>query len=188
MVRFVFTLIAMMALPAVAKGYRTYVDREGVLHVSNALRASERVTLRNGVEQSLGDHTPYAKVIAGAAAEYKLPPAFLLAIIAAESNFQTDVVSRAGALGLMQLMPATAHVVYVENRSDPLQNIYGGARYLRLLTNQFGGDFVKVIAAYNAGPEAVRKARGVPPFAETQDYVRRVMKLYHYYQQALARG
>lgn len=177
---------AIVAAPlSAAAGYRTWLGKDGVLHVTNG-HADERetVTLRNGVSGPLGDYKPYLEVIAGAAETYHLPQALLLAVIAAESNFQTDVVSRTGALGLMQLMPETAKIVHVDNRSDPLQNIYGGARYLRYLTNAFGGDVVKVVAAYNAGPDAVRKARGIPPFGETREYVRRVLQLYRHYQQA----
>ena len=168
-----------------AAGVRTWLGKDGVLHVTNG-HADERetVTLRNGVSGPLGDARPYLEIVAGAAETYRLPQALLLAVIAAESNFQTDVVSRTGALGLMQLMPETARIVFVENRSDPVQNIYGGARYLRYLTNTFGGDVVKVVAAYNAGPEAVRRAKGIPAFGETREYVRRVIRLYRLYQQA----
>lgn len=82
----------------------------------------------------------------------------------------------------MQLTPDVASKMYVKDLFDPVENIYGGTRYLRILVNTFGGDFIKTIAAYNAGPDAVRKAGGIPHIAETQAYVERVSKLYRIYR------
>ena len=105
-----------------------------------------------------------------------------MAVIAVESGWNPRAVSRAGALGLMQLMPATARDMYVADIFDPAQNIEGGARYLRLLQDRFGGDLEKVLAAYNAGPERVLRHGGaVPPIPETQAYVRKVLALYDTY-------
>jgi soluble lytic murein transglycosylase-like protein len=107
------------------------------------------------------------------------------AIIHAESAYQTDAQSPKGAQGLMQLMPATQQQLNVSNPFDPEDNISGGARYLSRLLKQFKGDFVLAAAAYNAGPAAVEKYGGVPPYDETQEYVRRVKILYRRYDQAL---
>ncbi|HHH28195.1 MAG TPA: lytic transglycosylase domain-containing protein, partial [Polyangiaceae bacterium] len=114
-----------------------------------------------------------------AAALYRLPEAFVRAVIRVESNYNPQVVSHAGASGLMQLMPATAARMGVTDVFDPRQNIMGGTRYLRVLANQFNGDLVLTIAAYNAGEGAVLRYRGIPPYEETQRYVRRVLR--HYY-------
>ncbi len=114
-----------------------------------------------------------------AAALYQLPEAFLRAVMKVESDFVPDVVSHAGAMGLMQLMPRTAASMGVRDPFDPRQNVLGGARYLRILANLFQGDLVLTVAAYNAGEGAVMRHRGVPPYAETQRYVRRVLG--HYY-------
>lgn len=122
----------------------------------------------------------YDGYIAEAAALYQLPLHFLRAVVKTESNFNHRVVSGAGAMGLMQLMPRTAASMGVRDPFDPRQNIFGGARFLRLLANRFGGDLVLTVAAYNAGPGAVERHRGVPPYAETQRYVRRVLG--HYYR------
>ena len=108
----------------------------------------------------------------------------------AESNFDRHAVSPRGACGLMQLMPQTAQEMYVKDIFDVQQNIEGGARYLRVLANQFEGDMVKMLAAYNAGPDALNKFGGLPPFEETQAYVRKVLELYFQYkeQSKLARA
>ncbi|MFN0064023.1 MAG: lytic transglycosylase domain-containing protein [Myxococcaceae bacterium] len=121
--------------------------------------------------------------IDAAAARYRLPPALVRAVIHAESNFKPMALSHKGASGLMQLMPDTARDMYVRDIFDVRENIEGGARYLRVLANQFGGDMVQMVAAYNAGPDAVRRYGGqIPPFTETQAYVRKVIDLYFEYK------
>jgi soluble lytic murein transglycosylase-like protein len=107
------------------------------------------------------------------------------AIIHAESAYQPDARSPKGAQGLMQLMPATAADLEVANPFDPAQNIEGGARYLSQLLLEFKGDLDLAAAAYNAGPNAVYKHGGIPPYDETREYVRRVKILYKRYGQAL---
>ena len=105
-------------------------------------------------------------------ASYNIPLALVRAVMHAESNFDPRALSRKGASGVMQLMPGTASEMYVKDIFDARQNIDGGVRYLRVLANEFDGDMVKMVAAYNAGPDAVRKYGGqVPPFEETQAYV-----------------
>ncbi|WNG36011.1 lytic transglycosylase domain-containing protein [Archangium minus] len=122
--------------------------------------------------------------IVKAAERYRIPTALVRAIMHTESNFNSNAVSPKGASGLMQLMPGTASEMYVKDIFDTRDNIEGGVRYLRVLANQFGGDMVKMVAAYNAGPEAVRKYGGqVPPYAETQAYVRKVLQLYFHYKE-----
>jgi len=105
----------------------------------------------------------------------QVSPALVLAVIAVESGGAADAVSGEGALGLMQLMPATAERFGVKDAADPAQNIRGGVAYLNWLMSEFGRDPVLVLAGYNAGENAVRSHDGVPPFAETRDYVPRVL-------------
>ena len=114
-----------------------------------------------------------------AAKKYALPEELLLAVITVESQFNPNALSEKGAMGLMQLMPGTAREMYVDDAWAPAQNIDGGARYLRILANMYGGAVVRTVAAYNAGPEAVRRAGDtVPNIPETREYVRRVVALY----------
>lgn len=103
-----------------------------------------------------------------------VPTDLLKAVAKAESDFNQNCVSHCGATGIMQLMPETAREVGVTNVNDPAQNILGGARYLRKMLDRFDGDTTLALAAYNAGPGAVQKYGGVPPYAETQNYVRKI--------------
>lgn len=121
---------------------------------------------------------PYATAVYRAAIYYQLPPELIWAVIKVESDFRDRVVSPAGARGLMQLMPSTANAIGVRDALDPEQNILGGAYYLRRLANRFGGDLYFTLAAYNAGPGAVQRHGGIPPYPETQNYVRRVLEYY----------
>ena len=183
-----------------AEDVYSFVDSDGVIHVTNVPQdprfhrvrmksgssgGVHRIALggkRHGAPPLLRRSTLYDEHIRGAAERYGLPVPLLKAVMAVESNFNPAAVSEKGATGLMQLMPGTAREMYVYDVYDPAQNIEGGARYLRHLHNEFGNDLVMVLAAYNAGPEAVRRAgRAVPPIRETQEYVSKVLSLYESY-------
>jgi soluble lytic murein transglycosylase-like protein len=118
--------------------------------------------------------TPYGAEITAAARRHGLDPALLAGLVKQESGFNPNAVSPAGARGLTQLMPGTAAGLGVANASDPAQALEGGAKYLKAQLDRFGGDTARALAAYNAGPGAVLRFGGVPPYAETQAYVRRV--------------
>jgi len=107
--------------------------------------------------------------------EYNLSPDLLKAVAKVESNFRSDLVSSAGAMGVMQLMPGTAKYLGVSDAFDPAQNIMGGAKYLREQIDRFDGDIKLALAAYNAGWPTVKKHGGIPPFRETQAYVPKVL-------------
>lgn len=118
---------------------------------------------------------PYAAEINAAASRHGIDPALLAGLVKQESGFDPAAVSPAGATGLTQLMPATARGLGVTDSTDPAQALDGGAKYLRQMLDQFGGDERLALAAYNAGPGAVTRHGGVPPYAETQAYVTKVL-------------
>jgi soluble lytic murein transglycosylase-like protein len=118
------------------------------------------------------------KAIEDAAAKHNVDANLVRALVKVESNFNPSAVSRKGAMGLMQLMPATARELKVTNPFDPAQNVDAGVRHLKGLLNNFNGDVRLSLAAYNAGQGAVQRNRGVPPYAETRNYVRRITSLY----------
>lgn len=123
-------------------------------------------------------------VINPAASKYDLDPNLVAAVIWAESSGDPNAVSNKGAQGLMQLMPATARELGVGNVLDPDQNVDGGSHYLRKMLDAHDGDLSLALAAYNAGPEAVRKYGGVPPYRETQNYVGKVIRVYEQAREA----
>jgi soluble lytic murein transglycosylase-like protein len=123
---------------------------------------------------ALPSSVPYAAQITAAAKANGIDPALLAGLIKQESGFNPNAGSPAGARGLTQLMPSTAAGLGVSNVLDPAQSIQAGAKYLKQQLDTFGGDVTKALAAYNAGPGAVKRFGGVPPYAETQNYVRAV--------------
>lgn len=122
------------------------------------------------------------KLVGSNAAQFGVDPALVKAIIANESGFNANATSNVGAQGLMQLMPGTASGLGVTNAYDPAQNVWGGTKYIKGLLDRFNGDPRLAIAAYNAGPGAVEKYNGVPPYAETQNYVQNVLASYQKYR------
>ncbi len=118
-----------------------------------------------------------AAMVQAAARQHGVDAGLALAVATAESDLSPQAISPAGAMGVMQLMPDTARVLGVRNTFDPRENIDGGVRYLKQMLDTFGGDVVKAVAAYNAGPEAVQRYGGVPPYPETQAYVGKVLSM-----------
>jgi soluble lytic murein transglycosylase-like protein len=126
---------------------------------------------------SAANPTEWEPLITREALNNRLDPALLRAVMIAESGGDPTAVSSAGAQGLMQLMPSTAAGLGVTDPFDPAQNVGGGARFLRAMLDRYGGDVRRGVAAYNAGPGAVDRYGGIPPYDETQAYVRRVLDL-----------
>jgi soluble lytic murein transglycosylase-like protein len=180
----------------------TYLDEQGVRHYTDIpdnaryrlLVLSPQERTRSGDRydaQLLARAGQYESLIESAASAAAVEANLLRAVIVVESGFNPHAVSRKGALGLMQLMPATAQRFGALNALDPRQNITAGAKYLRFLMDRFGHDVRLALAAYNAGEDAVDRNGGqIPPFTETMAYVPRVLKFYHLLDQprpALAR-
>jgi len=120
----------------------------------------------------------YDPIIQACARQYYVPAELIHSIIRAESAYDSTAISPKGAVGLMQLMPETASQYGVSNSFDPAENIKGGVKYLKDLIKLFNGNTAKVLAAYNAGQEALKKFKGIPPYQETREYIRRVMASY----------
>jgi soluble lytic murein transglycosylase-like protein len=121
---------------------------------------------------------PYRDLIQKVSIKYQIDPFLLAALVQQESNFNAGAMSVDSALGLTQMIPTTAEMMGVSNPNDPHQSLDGGARYLKQMLARFKGDVSLALAAYNAGPGNVIKYHGIPPFAETRDYVRRIMARY----------
>ncbi len=168
----------------------TYLDADGIKHYTDVpdnnryklLVLSPRDMTQSGQYYDLSllaRATQYDSIIEKAALSAAVEANLLRAVIVVESGFNSRAVSKRGAVGLMQLMPATATRFGVSNPYDPKQNVHAGARYLKFLIDRFGQDVRLALAAYNAGEEAVDRNGGrIPPFAETMAYVPRVLKIY----------
>jgi soluble lytic murein transglycosylase-like protein len=166
-----------------ATGSRGFAAQLASVTGTPAAAATTDTSATAGATAGTGAPAPYAAEIDAAAAKYNVDPALLRGLIRQESNFNANATSPAGARGLTQLMPGTAAALGVDP-SVPAQAIEGGAKYLRQQLDRFGNDPAKALAAYNAGPGAVQRYGGVPPYAETQNYVRKVMGYAAEYRQA----
>ncbi len=142
---------------------------------SRSFRSPAKASLSTRDENRIEEKELINTSILKAAAKYNLPTELIEGVIKAESNFQVRAVSRAGAQGLMQLMPATAKELGVEDPFDIEENIDGGAKYLRKMLEIFNGDLIQALAAYNAGPNKIKSSRGLIPYRETKEYVRRIL-------------
>jgi soluble lytic murein transglycosylase len=190
--------LALTPLAASANGglYK-YVDSRGVVHFTNVqwdrrytrLRELPKLSFdragRLGVALRPRDARMYDPLVERVGRETGVPPALVKAVIHAESAFDPRAISHKGAMGLMQLMPATARHLGVAEPFAEDQNVAGGTRYLRTLRERFG-NWTMALAAYNAGPEAVSRFGGIPPYRETQTYVRRVLTYYRQYHPQFA--
>jgi hypothetical protein len=174
-----------------------YTDAQGVVHFTNVRTPGAKLYVRSqpnknkarpGVtpvppsDKSLDRFSRYDQAIYQAATLYQIPQELVRAVIKVESDYDPKAVSTAGAQGLMQLMPETALRMQIRDSFDPRLNILAGTRYLRILANTFNGDIQLTVAAYNAGEGAVVRHGGIPPYAETQQYVIKVLHYYHRYR------
>lgn len=192
LLKYAFTALAVCtaAICSASPHIYKYIDAEGVAHFTDK-PDSKRYKLveltPGGLTRSGDPYDPaflaraaqYDAIIEAAAESAGVEPNLLRAVIIVESGFNSHAVSKRGAVGLMQLMPATAARFGVSNRYDPRQNVRGGALYLGFLINRFDRNVRLALAAFNAGEDAVdRNAGQIPPFSETLEYVPRVMRIY----------
>jgi soluble lytic murein transglycosylase len=185
---FVFCLVfcASLACPAHADIYR-YIDENGVMHFTNAPTSSTqdfKLFLREAKKSlpSWYQSEKYDDLITEASERYGVSFPLIKAIIKAESDFDTRAVSKKGAMGLMQIMPENFKILGINDPFDPNQNINAGARYFKELYERFNGKLALSLAAYNAGPTAVDRYKTIPPYQETEEYVKRVLKYYYNYK------
>ena len=188
-------LLGVFATPAAADVYK-WVDEDGVIHLADRpLGPGYRLIMRGGTRPLVTPRSPsstrfyenrtaHTPLIDSIARQVGVERALVHAVVTAESAYDPRAVSRAGAVGLMQLMPGTAARYGVLDRHDPAQNVSGGVRYLRELLLQFR-DLTLALAAYNAGENAVIRYGNIPPYPETQNYVRKVLQLYKDYRASL---
>jgi soluble lytic murein transglycosylase-like protein len=196
----VVLVAALVSLAGEARGEIALLGNGQTLKLASHRQEGDRVTLdlKGGGEVTLAaadvvgfvpdevldevvpaaDGSDLRSLATAAALRHGLDPELVLAVIGVESGFQPAAVSPKGAQGLMQLMPGTARALGVTDSLDPAQNLDGGARYLKQMVAEQGGDLTKALAAYNAGPGAVKRHRGVPPYRETRHYVKRVLSRY----------
>ncbi len=174
-------LLALLPVPAYPDIYR-YVDEDGVIHFTDVPMDEEAVVVQREAVQT-GSSSSYSRreirrIAEEAARRHSLDPQLVKAVIQVESGWDPFAVSRRGAMGLMQLMPATVKEMGVRNPYDPEENINAGVRYLKALIDRFG-DIELALAAYNAGPKVVERYGAVPPYRETVHYVRDILHRYN---------
>ena len=181
-----FTLIA--AVSSVQADIYMYIDENGVTHFTNAPTSNEYeykiyIKERTAVSRNFHTTSKYDHFISDAAKQTGVDSRLLKAMIKAESDFDPRAVSHKGAMGLMQIMPENFKMLDLENPFDPWQNIRAGAQYFQKLYKRFNGKLALSLAAYNAGPTAVDRYKRIPPYQETEEYVRRVLRYYRTFKQ-----
>jgi len=194
---FILCLFLIFLSPLARADIYGYTDETGTLVLSDIKHDNRyALLLQTEIAQNPALATPlaggrinwknqqqFASMVAQAARDYQLDEALLHAVISTESGYEPRAISPKGAIGLMQVMPATGKRFGVVNLNDPAQNVAAGARYLRVLLKQFDNDLQLVLAAYNAGENAVlRHGKRIPPYRETRQYVPRVLALYKKFQ------
>jgi soluble lytic murein transglycosylase len=176
-------LLIIVPAPSVQADIYRYIDENGVMHYTNTPTSNTqeyKLYIRERKSYSKKFYAPnkYDRFISDASAQTGIDSRLLKAMIKAESDFNPRAISKKGAMGLMQIMPENFKMLDLENPFDPWQNIRAGARYFQHLYERFNGKLALSLAAYNAGPTAVDRYKRIPPYKETEEYVRRVLRYY----------
>lgn len=182
-------LVAMtfFVMPDTRADIYIYIDSQGVMHFTNTPTSSNfKLYMREAPSRPNTWHNnrSYDDVIAEAADRTGLSFSLLKAVIHVESYFDPRAVSKKGALGLMQIMPANLSLLEIGDPFDPWENIMGGANYLKAMLEQFDGQLPLALAAYNAGPTVVARYNDIPPFQETREYVQKVLRFFNFYKKS----
>jgi len=182
---FIIAFLFFSQVPALHADIYMYRDANGVLHFTNVptspnyeIYVKERVKRRDNTHSS----TQYDHLITRASRRHGVSFSILKAIIRAESGFNPRAVSKKGAMGLMQIMPENVQILRINDPFDPWDNIRGGAQYFKEMLNRYSGQLPLALAAYNAGPTAVDQYNNIPPYPETRQYVKKVLKFYNAYR------
>jgi soluble lytic murein transglycosylase-like protein len=180
----VVTLFVLNAtgLPVFADIYM-YIDDDGIMHFTNTPTSNQYehrvyVKERKSISAKFNSTNQFDDLISNASEQFGVDFPLLKAIIKAESDFNPQAISRKGAMGLMQIMPENFKMLDLQNPFDPWQNIKAGTRYFKQLHERFNGKLTLSLAAYNAGPTAVDYYKSIPPYQETEEYVRKVLRYY----------
>jgi soluble lytic murein transglycosylase-like protein len=181
---FTFFYIMIAAATPLYADIFVYADKDGVLHFTNVPTSSQsssyKIYIKETPAKPLESYNEdlYDHVISEASQTHGVPFSLLKALIKTESDFNPTAISSAGARGLMQLMPENIKTLKIKNPFDPRENVMGGTRYLKQLIDHFNGKLPLALAAYNAGPGVVEKYQRIPPFQETENFVKQVMEYY----------
>ncbi len=187
MKRYFFVFLSVLIAGNAAADIYTFIDSDGIVHFTNVPTSSDyKLYIKERPEKlkQLFQTKKYDTIIKKAQRKYGVDFSLIKAVIKVESNFNPDAVSKKGAKGLMQIMPGNFKSLSVKDPFNPSQNIMAGTLYLKRLMKRYDQKLPLVLAAYNAGPEAVDRYQQVPPYRETQDYVRKVMKTYSQYKKS----
>jgi hypothetical protein len=195
----VSVLVLTASIPTANADIYQFVDENGVVHFTNVsggrVKKPSKIVSENGktissskspsrenenrAQQKDAIPVSYVNIINAACSRLGVDPSLVHAIVKVESDFNPYAISRKGAMGLMQLMPQTATIMNVRNTFSPDENVEGGVKYLRYLLDRYEGNISLALAAYNAGETAVKKWGTIPPYKETQDYVKKILRIYN---------
>lgn len=177
--------LTFFVIPAANADIYVYIDHEGTLHFTNTPTSKQyKVYMRETFAKPTTSYqvASYDDVISEAAKRHGLSSSLIKALIHVESFFNPKAVSKKGAIGLMQIMPENLQALHISDPFDPWENIMGGASYLKSMLERFRGELPLALAAYNAGPTAVERYQDIPPYPETEAYVRKVLRFFRHYK------
>ncbi len=179
--------LTFFVIPVATADIYVYIDHEGTLHFTNTPTSNQyKVYMRETFKKPVSAYqgSSYDDVISEAARRHGLSSSLIKALFHVESYFNPKAVSKKGAIGLMQIMPQNLNALNISDPFDPWENLMGGASYLKSMLERFRGELPLALAAYNAGPTAVERYKDIPPYPETEAYVKKVMRYFRHYKKS----